>query len=537
MTPLEQAERVWHGQLLLDPAHRKSQRQIAKDLDISHVTLSNHLAGRHKPQQESHVHLQALTPAEEDTIIEYLRRMTNAGHPIPARDIMSLANKLREHRLSLNPSASQTEYSPLSHTWLPRFKKRHPEVKSMWTKSVERARIEEATTAKLRPWFDDFELMMQKHYFPLEHIYNMDESGYAMGATQSTAVVVVVERGSRWAKKARKIKNPRGEWVTTVECISAAGKVIPPLVIFKAQGAFQLSWVPEKDPLVKDYTFCRSPSGWTNNYTSYKWLKDVFEPNTCPTDPDQWRLLIVNGHGSHMKARFVAYCMAHKVELMVLPSHTSHLTQPLDVGIFGPLKAAMGCEVDKAIRYGIARVQKAEWVVDLAQARENAMVEKNILVGWKQAGLIPYAPWRVLNQATDPIPPPPTASERARAPLATITHDNRQFLNVYGEDMSPVVKRKFTQLADTVEASNARNTMLEKENTDLKAIQAAKKKTRGGVTVTNLKTHILTVPMIRRQLEEHEAKNKGKKGKGRGTVTFEESSGGEEEEEDAAGPS
>jgi hypothetical protein len=41
--------------------------------------------------------------------------------------------------------------------------------------------------------------------------------------------------------------------------------------------------------------------------------------------------------------------------------------------------------------------------------------------------------------------------------------------------MTPVVKWKFTQLADTVEALHACNSMLEKENTNLKAVQAPRR--------------------------------------------------------------
>ena len=52
--------------------------------------------------------------------------------------------------------------------------------------------------------------------------------------------------------------------------------------------------------------------------------------------------------------------MDNDIILMVLPPHSSHLTQPLDVAIFGPLKKVMSIEVGKYIRTEVARIQKVE---------------------------------------------------------------------------------------------------------------------------------------------------------------------------------
>jgi hypothetical protein len=51
-------------------------------------------------------------------------------------------------------------------------------------------------------------------------------------------------------------------------------------------------------------------------------------------------LLVLDGHGSHVTLRVV--CKATKIGLDVisLPSHTSHALQPLDVAVFSPFKCA-----------------------------------------------------------------------------------------------------------------------------------------------------------------------------------------------------
>ena len=41
---------------------------------------------------------------------------------------------------------------------------------------------------------------------------------------------------------------------------------------------------------------------------------------------------------SHISAKFVAHCMRYKIEVILPPPHSSHLLQPLDIAMFGPLK-------------------------------------------------------------------------------------------------------------------------------------------------------------------------------------------------------
>jgi hypothetical protein len=52
----------------------------------------------------------------------------------------------------------------------------------------------------------------------------------------------------------------------------------------------------------------------------------------------------MDGHGSHITADAIAYCMEHAVYLLVLPPHTSHMLQPLDVSVFSALKRALAAE-------------------------------------------------------------------------------------------------------------------------------------------------------------------------------------------------
>jgi hypothetical protein len=49
------------------------------------------------------------------------------------------------------------------------------------------------------------------------------------------------------------------------------------------------------------------------------------------------RVLIVDGHSSHLNMRFIEECDRNRIILAILPPYSTHRLQPLDVGIFAPL--------------------------------------------------------------------------------------------------------------------------------------------------------------------------------------------------------
>ena len=102
------------------------------------------------------------------------------------------------------------------------------------------------------------------------------------------------------------------------------------------------------------------------------------------------RLLIYDGHGSHVTGRFLSHCLKHDIQVVLLLPHTSHLLQPLDVGVFSPLKHYLSRNLDKLVRTEIAKVEKCEWAECFAKARPLALItSKNIQSGFKATGIYP----------------------------------------------------------------------------------------------------------------------------------------------------
>ncbi len=86
-----------------------------------------------------------------------------------------------------------------------------------------------------------------------------------------------------------------------------------------------------------------------------------------------------------------------------LPSHTSHLLQPCDIGIFSALKTYYRQEVERLIRGGAGTVQKAHFTQLYDRARIKALKASNIRSGWTNTGLVPFNPEKILKE----IPRPP----------------------------------------------------------------------------------------------------------------------------------
>ena len=74
-----------------------------------------------------------------------------------------------------------------------------------------------------------------------------------------------------------------------------------------------------------------------------------------------YQMLILDGHESHQSAPFEKHCELHNIIPLCLTSHSSNLTQPLDVGLFSGLKRAYVREISTFVRAHITHITKVEF--------------------------------------------------------------------------------------------------------------------------------------------------------------------------------
>jgi hypothetical protein len=177
------------------------------------------------------------------------------------------------------------------------------------------------------------------------HIFNMDEKGFQLGRVGRTNRVfdkkLYESKGVRQA-----LEDGSSEWITVMACICSDGSALSPTLIFQgANGAVQSSWVDALQAGEHSVFTTSSPSGWSNNDIGLAWLKQVFDRETRRHASTGYRLLLLDGHGSHVTMDFIEYCNDNKILLFVLPPHATHTLQPLDVCMFKPLSNAYSTQL------------------------------------------------------------------------------------------------------------------------------------------------------------------------------------------------
>jgi hypothetical protein len=90
-----------------------------------------------------------------------------------------------------------------------------------------------------------------------------------------------------------------------------------------------------------------------------------------------------------------------------MPSHASHLLQPLDVGCFAVLRKIYGTEVAEYMRLGIDSIEKEDFLEIFPQTRGHAFKETTIQNAFAATGLVPSDPSRVLEKLNIRLQSPP----------------------------------------------------------------------------------------------------------------------------------
>jgi len=433
---------------------------------------------------------------------------------------IQMAEELRSGRVRLS-RASPSDHRPIGYSWLSRFRNRHPDISGAWSRPIDRDRFNGANREAIQRWFDAVSEQYAQHQYPPDRIYNMDESGFAVGAGQSSRVLVSVHNKTSWKKI-----TGRSEWITAIECVNAAGIPIAPMLIYKSK-FLHSGWIPDSAP--PEWCFSTSTSGWTSDELGFEWITRVFEPNTRPDDPSQRRLLIMDGHGSHMTAKLVAFAMEHAIDLMIFPPHSTHALQPLDICLFGPLKRALARETDAITRLSDARIPRVEWTKAYISARTVAFSVKNIEKAFESTGLWPLSPIEVLQRYPEEPPQAriqtqPTANTDpmdlsmldSSPPDTTELSAANQVLNAT-IDASPEVpakaKRFIRRQGQAIEKLNSELIALRAHSAKQDELLKARKKIKRGKRVAVEGVFVFSREDIHRKLVEAEAETQAKAAK------------------------
>ncbi len=439
-----------------------SGRQAAKKWMVPQSTLQARLNGQ-TSRKEAFEPLQRLSSAQERHLVGWILMQDTAGNPPSHQQVRQLAQRV---------VAQNGDTKPLGKNWLDGFLLRNPEVKTLRGKRLDFQRANGASTDAIQKFFNILEIPAIKQ-IRQENRYNMDETGLAIGVRENGLVL-----GSSAKKVAMKKQSGQRFWSTIVECISATGRLLEPLVIFEGKNV-QQQWFPSELQKYQNWHFQASSRGWTSNEIALNWLKNIFLPQTKP-EGDERRLLVVNGHGSHCTTEFFEECYFNNILLLFLPCHSSHVLQPLDVAVFGPVKKFYRVELSKhPDDHDSSPIGKRIFLECYAVARKHGITKNNILAGWFGSGMWPVNRAKplmsplLLIEVPTVVPATPKKARKTTILDITTPSNRHQLKRLFDDFITPksdaydtrLVQRKIqkqlSNQAGTIAIQKARITQLE----------------------------------------------------------------------------
>ena len=217
--------------------------------------------------------------------------------------------------------------------WWQRFLKQWPCITERKPQHLVTKRAAAGVPDIINAWLDKLEDVFKSASLDasnpaiVKRLWNCDETAFSTSASASKAFA------RRNAKAVHKVGGGSGHECITVHCAgSASGERLPPFILYKGKTCTKV------DGGCSMVLYGVSVSGWMDASNFLSWFKKLFLRAAAHLIKTTPVLLFIDGHHSHISLYLIRTARDSKVILLCLPPNTAHLLQPLDIGVFGPLK-------------------------------------------------------------------------------------------------------------------------------------------------------------------------------------------------------
>ena len=166
--------------------------------------------------------------------------------------------------------------------------------------------------------------------------------------------------------------------------IAANGLCLPPYVIYKSLRLYS-EWCPKN--LIKGVVFNGTKSGWTDEDCFFDYLKNLFIPNTKHLQKPL--LVIFDGHYSHLSIKSVRLAIELNICLLCLPSHSTHLLQPLDIYTLQYVKQQWKELLWERNKTTSTKLNKRDFIQLFSKLYKYALIPAHCLTAFAKAGTFP----------------------------------------------------------------------------------------------------------------------------------------------------
>ena len=343
-------------------------RKAGRMFGVPESTLRRRL---NNPETQSVGHPTLFSGAEENELADHCRNMARLGYGYCRWQVLEMAgNMAKQTGRDIEPKKD----------WYYNFIKRCPDLSIQKPKKREISRVRGTTEVNVKNYFQELDIILTKYNLKNkpEQIWNIDETGITLDHNPPKIVATKGERPFV-------VTAGHSDNTTVIVAGSALGETIPPYVIYKGQ---RLTENKTKGCLPQT-KFITTDNGWSTSETFHDFIFNHFllhvQPRPC--------LLLYDGHSTHITIDLITKARENDIHMFVLPPHSSHQLQPLDVGIFSPFKAALSSECHKLMHSQVGRqITKDDLPSLIANAYNASLTVPNLMSAFRKTGVVPFNP-------------------------------------------------------------------------------------------------------------------------------------------------
>ena len=296
-----------------------TQRQAEAYFKIPIRTLKNKLKGLHQLEVGGQT---VLDKPGEEALTQHCIVLSDYGIPLDTFDLRCLVKSFIDKKGYNEPRFK--ENFP-GKEWTTSFLKRNKALSLRFSANIKkkRAAISEDT---INEFF--YNLTSELKDLDPSNIWNYDETNLTDDPGNKK---IVCKRGCIYPER---LINTSKAAISLMYCGNAVGELLPPYDVYKAEHL----WSTWKVGGPKGTVYNRSKSGWFDSHIFQDWYFKL----VLPTLKKQTGKKVIMGDNlsSQINPQVIQLCMDNNIAFICLPQNSPHLTKPLDVAFYRPMKMA-----------------------------------------------------------------------------------------------------------------------------------------------------------------------------------------------------
>ena len=205
---------------------------------------------------------------------------------------------------------------------------------------TDRARVDACTMTNLLPFYTYYGSLLTQHNFHETLIFNLDETNINFNQKFRSSSVTRIEDPRAICAQPDRISG-----LTLVFCMPAEGNPLPATLLWPHPT------IPEefKSFAAKGIRVSCTASAWQTRESFEemmikRYIPEMISRRNLLELNDKPILLILDGHLSRLSIPFIECCCQNNIFVLVLPAHSSSVTQPCDCSPFAVLKSVFSKE-------------------------------------------------------------------------------------------------------------------------------------------------------------------------------------------------